>query len=315
MIFIIIPVRNRCSKTLECLRAISTALDAYSHRIVVIDDGSTDQTAEMIRSTFPEVKIITGDGNLWWGGAVYLGIEYAVKNLADQIVLLNDDCRPTPEAWRSMIDNSSRETEAVFLADIHSNHQPPVRLNSTLVYKKNDSKSDLDELSNATGQFVIFTAFTVKQFGLPGKKYCPHYYDGVMFPFWKRQGAKIYRVNGARATCEWEAMRALEPYDRLLISPSSLISYFWFCLFHQKSRYKMTTRVSQMCTRHGLFKGAVFAVVRYTIFGFSSMQSYVIRLAGSGESEFRRRIELLSDHSLRKAVLSELRPGTPVTFS
>ena len=38
-------------------------------QLVLVDDGCTDGTADMVRSKMPDAVIIQGDGNLWWGGA------------------------------------------------------------------------------------------------------------------------------------------------------------------------------------------------------------------------------------------------------
>jgi GT2 family glycosyltransferase len=78
MIYIVIPVFNRINFTRECL--ISLRGQTYTdYKTLVVDDGSTDDTEEIIKREFPEVKVLKGDGNLWWTGATNMGIEYALK--------------------------------------------------------------------------------------------------------------------------------------------------------------------------------------------------------------------------------------------
>ena len=62
-------------------------------KLVLVDDGCTDGTADMVRSKIPEAVIIQGDGNLWWGGALHEAYKWTVKN-ADRsafAMFANDD--------------------------------------------------------------------------------------------------------------------------------------------------------------------------------------------------------------------------------
>jgi GT2 family glycosyltransferase len=96
LIYAIIPVRNRIESTILCLNDIFRQKVDDDQLVIVIDDGSTDGTRERVTELFPEVKILNGSGDLWWTGAVKLGIEY-VLNISnsdtDWIVLMNNDIR------------------------------------------------------------------------------------------------------------------------------------------------------------------------------------------------------------------------------
>lgn len=62
-------------------------------QLVLVDDGCTDSTADMVRSKMPDAVIIQGDGNLWWGGALHEAYKWTVKN-ADRnayAMFANDD--------------------------------------------------------------------------------------------------------------------------------------------------------------------------------------------------------------------------------
>jgi len=92
MIYIIIPVHNRKEFTRQCL--LSLRQQTYKQfKVVVIDDGSTDGTEEMLAKEFPEVHVIKGDGNLWWTAAMNLGVNYVLKISKDEdyILTLNND--------------------------------------------------------------------------------------------------------------------------------------------------------------------------------------------------------------------------------
>ena len=91
-IFVIIPIHNRRETTLACLKCLENQT-FDNKQIIVVDDGSTDGTSEAIAEQFPSVKVLTGDGNLWWTGAMNMGVRYVLgiarKNA--YILSLNDD--------------------------------------------------------------------------------------------------------------------------------------------------------------------------------------------------------------------------------
>lgn len=91
-ITIVIPVHNRKKHTLNCLHQLQTLeKKGMDITIVVVDDGSSDGTSELIASGYPEVVILRGNGNLWWSGATNVGVEYALEHNSDYVLALNDD--------------------------------------------------------------------------------------------------------------------------------------------------------------------------------------------------------------------------------
>jgi GT2 family glycosyltransferase len=92
-IFIILPVYNR----VETTKKFVTALKKQSHQnfhLILVDDGCTDGTAEMVKSEIENVTILTGQGDLWWGGSLhraYLHLkEIGVAN-NEYVMIINDD--------------------------------------------------------------------------------------------------------------------------------------------------------------------------------------------------------------------------------
>jgi GT2 family glycosyltransferase len=92
MIYVIVPVFNRKAFTEHFLYCMSKQT-FRNFETIVVDDGSTDGTARLIRERFPAVRLLRGDGHLWWTGAINLGIKYALAAAAqdDSILVINDD--------------------------------------------------------------------------------------------------------------------------------------------------------------------------------------------------------------------------------
>lgn len=91
-VFIIIPTHNRKELLRKCLLALADQTFKDYHAIVV-DDGSSDGTKEMLSADFKDVIIMSGSGDLWWTGATNLGLSYALKRCSksDLVLTLNDD--------------------------------------------------------------------------------------------------------------------------------------------------------------------------------------------------------------------------------
>lgn len=92
MLYVVLPVHNRVNITQSVIECI--AKQTYeNYKIILIDDGSTDGTADMVLSNLPDTVVIRGDGNLWWGGALQKGFEWLKKHASesDSCLILNDD--------------------------------------------------------------------------------------------------------------------------------------------------------------------------------------------------------------------------------
>jgi GT2 family glycosyltransferase len=76
--------------TRECLTSV-LALEPPADRVLLVDNGSTDGTAEAVRSEFPGVQVLRLEKNLYFAGGVNEGIRHALDGGARSILLLNND--------------------------------------------------------------------------------------------------------------------------------------------------------------------------------------------------------------------------------
>ena len=89
-IVIVILNTNRRQDTLDCLTSLRQ--NSYkNHQIIVLDNNSTDNSVPAIQAEFPEVQIIELVENLGYAGNNNVGIEAAVTQGADWILVSNED--------------------------------------------------------------------------------------------------------------------------------------------------------------------------------------------------------------------------------
>lgn len=98
-VYILLPVHNRCEVTkrfIECLKVQTYS----SFHLVLIDDGSTDGTADMVREHIAALTVIKGKGNWWWAGSLQQGYLWFNKqniSLNSIILIINDDTIIEPD--------------------------------------------------------------------------------------------------------------------------------------------------------------------------------------------------------------------------
>jgi N-acetylglucosaminyl-diphospho-decaprenol L-rhamnosyltransferase len=97
--------RERLARALRSLQAQSRPAD-----VVVVDNGSSDGTAEMVRGEFPEVALLELGRNLGFGPALNRAV---AERPADPVILLNDDAEAEPRFVEALLDAAGSGVECV----------------------------------------------------------------------------------------------------------------------------------------------------------------------------------------------------------
>lgn len=103
-IALIVLTWNQRDVTLDCLASLA-GLDYPTERlqIVIVDNGSTDGTAQAIRARYPTVVVLENGQNLGFAEGNNVGIRHALQAGADYVVLLNNDTTVDPAMLRELL--------------------------------------------------------------------------------------------------------------------------------------------------------------------------------------------------------------------
>lgn len=95
---------NRKDDTLECLRSLARQAPGLDNQVMVLDNKSSDGSAEAIRGAFPTTEIVAIDKDRGYAGNNNVGIKLAVARRPDWILILNEDTVLDSACLTRMID-------------------------------------------------------------------------------------------------------------------------------------------------------------------------------------------------------------------
>jgi GT2 family glycosyltransferase len=91
------------SDTLACLASLEKIV-YRSVKIIVIENGSGDNSADEIRLAYPDVLLLEQDHNHGFARGNNIGIQYAKKMGTDYVLLLNNDVEVEPNFLNDMVE-------------------------------------------------------------------------------------------------------------------------------------------------------------------------------------------------------------------
>jgi GT2 family glycosyltransferase len=106
---------NRKLVTLEWLESVF-ALNYSNYDVLVVDNGSSDDSVAAIREQFPEATVIENGENLGYTRGFNIGLEHAFRNGADYALVMNNDAVIDPEALRELVNVAEGDPRIGFVS-------------------------------------------------------------------------------------------------------------------------------------------------------------------------------------------------------
>jgi len=104
---------NSKEHLMRCLSSIRDNVKTIGYEVVVVDNGSTDESDEMVASDYPEVRLVRNGANLGFTK----GINQAIKLCeGDFVLILNDDIVVLPGAVELMLKKMKSSPDISVLA-------------------------------------------------------------------------------------------------------------------------------------------------------------------------------------------------------
>jgi GT2 family glycosyltransferase len=98
---VVIVTYNSARHIAACLASLPASLEHVAAEVIVVDNASSDGTAEAVRAAFPDVRVIAQAGNVGFAAGVNAGLAAATGRYA---AWLNPDSRIESGTFRDVID-------------------------------------------------------------------------------------------------------------------------------------------------------------------------------------------------------------------
>lgn len=89
--------------------------------VMVVDNHSSDATVETIKSRYPEVRLVENKENKGFGAANNQGIEVALRESYEGVLLLNQDAWISENTMQTLVETAQLEPDAGIVSPVHMN--------------------------------------------------------------------------------------------------------------------------------------------------------------------------------------------------
>lgn len=187
-VFIVIPNWNGADMIVECLTSLEQ--QTKKARIIVVDNGSVDNSVELINTHFPEVELIKNTTNKGFAGGVNTGIVFALDNGADAVALFNNDA-VAEKTWLAELVGEMKKNPETGIVTGKLMRSDKLHLDSTgdyyttwgIPFPRGRNQKDKgqfekpEEVFGASGGASLYRASMLKEIGIFDERFFAYYED------------------------------------------------------------------------------------------------------------------------------------------
>jgi len=263
---------NGKAVTLDCLASLRAL--RYPHcRVMVVDNGSTDDSLPAIRGAFPGVDILALDENRRFAGGNNAGMRKAFEEGAELVLLLNNDTLVDPDMLLHLVDRFRREPACGMVAPkIYYADAPDViwfaggelsfwtgAMRHTGIREPDHGQHDMvKEIGYATGCCLLTSRRVVEQVGMLDEAYFMYTEDADWSLRVRRAGYRILYEPRARV------------WHKLSVSAGGHLSFF-------KLRHKAQSNFRFFARYASWYHWPVFPWLGILVNAFAAMKYFRAR--------------------------------------
>jgi GT2 family glycosyltransferase len=175
--------------------------------VIVVDNGSTDDSVSRINSAFPEILLLKSEDNLGFSGGNNIGIRHALTVGTDFVWLLNNDTRPSQDALCELVAKASSDERIGATASVcYYSDNPSIvqawagsRINLWIGYGRLCTEPHDDEgLDSLNGTSMLISRSALEDVGLLDEGFFLYWEDTDFSLRLRKKGWLIAAAPGSR---------------------------------------------------------------------------------------------------------------------
>ncbi len=202
-VWIILLNWNGWRDTIECIASLDTLeTNNLDTKLVVIDNGSTDDSVARITERYPSLELLKSDLDLGAAGGFNIAIRKAMEENVDYVWLLNNDAIATPMALAELVKAAESDARIGVAASVSYYQDAPQKIQawgggwiSFLTGRAGHYRGTVDEqkLQYFTGASALLRCAALKSVGLlDEKRFFMYWEDGDLSFRMRNSGWRLH---------------------------------------------------------------------------------------------------------------------------